>query len=63
MILAIRSSKDLFLHWSEEEKGLKTEEVRRKRSERRKMRAIVYRVPDAVWKICSITTHLILPGL
>lgn len=43
MILAIRSSKDLFLHWSEEEeKGLKTEEVGKKRSERRKMRAIVY---------------------
>lgn len=63
MILAIRSSKDLFLHWSkEEEEGLKAE-LGRRRSERRRMRAIIYRVPDAVWKFCYTTTHLILPGL
>ena len=43
MILAIRSSKDLFLHWSkEEEEGLNAGEVGMRRSERRMMRAIIY---------------------
>ena len=64
MILAIRSSKDLFLYWSkEEEEGLNTGEVGTRRRERMRMRAIIYRVPDAVWKICYTTTHLILSGL